>query len=67
MLFTQRFNEILKTSGIRQTELAKQCNVTKQTISNYKAGVSFPSIDMLYKLCKVLDCTADYLLGLSDI
>ena len=67
MLFTQRFNEILKSSGASQTDLAKFCNTTKQNITNFKAGRSFPSIDTLYKICKFLDCSADYLLGLSDI
>lgn len=67
MLFTKRFNEILKVSGVKQTELAKYCNVVKQTISNYKTGLSFPSIEILYKMCQFLDCSADYLLGLSDI
>ena len=67
MLFTQRFNEILKSSGVMQTELAKYCNISKQNISNFKAGRSFPSIDTLYKMCKFLDCSADYLLGLTDI
>lgn len=67
MLFTQRFNEILKTSGVKQSELAVHCNLTKQTISNFKAGISYPSIQSLYKICEYLDCSADYLLGLSDI
>lgn len=67
MLFTERFNEILKISGAKQTELAKFCNVSKQSITGYKSGSAFPSIEVLYKLCQYLDCTSDYLLGLSDI
>lgn len=67
MLFTERFNEILKISGVKQSELALHCNLTKQTISNFKSGVSYPSIQSLYKICEFLDCSADYLLGLSDI
>lgn len=67
MLFTQRFNEILKTSGVKQSELAMYCHVTKQSISDFKRGKSVPSIETLYRICKFLECSADYLLGLSDV
>lgn len=67
MLFTQRFNEILKNNSVKQSELALYCNVTKQSISDFKRGKSVPSIETLYKMCKFLECSSDYLLGLSDI
>lgn len=67
MLFTERFNEILKSSGVKQNELAVECNVTKQSISDFKHGKSFPSIETLYRICRCLECSADYLLGLTDI
>lgn len=67
MKFTERFNEALKSSGAKQNELALYCNITKQSISDFKKGKSFPSIDTLYKICQFLDVSSDYLLGLSDI
>ena len=67
MLFTQRFNEILKSSKVKQSEIAMYCGVTKQSISDFKRGKSVPSIETLYRICKILDCSSDYLLGLSDI
>lgn len=67
MLFTQRFNEVLKNSGVKQSELAMYCGVTKQSISDFKRGKSVPSIETLYRICKILDCSSDYLLGLSEI
>ena len=67
MLFTERFNEVLLISGAKQSQLAQYCNVTKQSISDFKHGKSFPSIETLYKICQYLDCSSDYLLGLSDI
>ena len=63
--FKERFNEVLKYSYVKQTELAKAANVSKQCISDYKAGKSEPSIDTLFLICKFLDVTADYLLGLD--
>ncbi len=64
--FQARFNDCLRYGGIKQTELAKAVGVSKQCISDYKAGKSLPSLDTLYLICRVLDVSADYLLGLTD-
>lgn len=64
--FQQRFNECLKYSDVKQTELAKAANISKQCISDYKSGKSVPSIDTLYLICKYLDVSADFLLGLCE-
>lgn len=66
-IFTIRFNEALKNSGMKQTELARRVNVSKQTITDYKSGKALPSIQTLKLLAKNLDCSTDFLLGLSDI
>lgn len=64
--FQTRFIEALKYSEIKQVDLAKATNVSKQCISDYKSGKSTPSLDTLYLICKCLDVSADYLLGLQD-
>lgn len=66
MIFTKRFNEILKISGKTQVEIAKAIHVSKQCVTDYKTGKSVPSIETLCLLCKFLEVSADYLLGLSD-
>lgn len=66
MEFTKRFNEVLSQSGKTQVEIAKALNITKQCVNDYKTGKSVPSIETLYSLCKYLDISADYLLGLTD-
>ena len=66
MEFTKRFNEALKQSGKTQAEIARALNVSKQCVNDYKTGKSFPSIETLYLLCKVLEVSADYLLGLTE-
>ena len=64
--FQERFNECLKYSDIKQTELARAAHVSKQCISDYKSGKSVPSIDTLFYICKFLEVSADYLLGLEE-
>ena len=63
--FQQRFNECLKYSDIKQTELAKAAHVSKQCISDYKSGKSVPSIDTLFLICKYFEVSADSFLGLE--
>ena len=66
MEFTKRFNEVLKQCGKTQTQIAKELSITKQCVNDYKSGKSVPSVETLYSLCKCLDVSADYLLGLTD-
>lgn len=66
MLFTQRFTEVLKQSNVSQVELANSIGISKQCISDFKSGKSFPSIHTLFLICKELNVSADYLLGLTD-
>lgn len=64
--FCERFNECLKYADVKQTDLAQAAGVSKQCISDYKSGKSVPSIETLYLICKFLDVSADYLLGLEN-
>ncbi|MBR2442153.1 MAG: helix-turn-helix transcriptional regulator [Clostridia bacterium] len=66
MRFTERFNEVLKMSEKTQVEIAKAVNVSKQCVTDYKTGKSFPSIETLYLLCQFLEVPSYYLLGLND-
>ncbi len=66
MEFTKRFNEVLKTCAKSQTQIAKELNISKQCVNDYKTGKTVPSLQTLYALCKVLDVSADYLLGLTE-
>ena len=66
MKFKERFNEVLKTSAKTQTQIARELNITNKSVNDYKMGKSVPSIETLYLLCKILEVSADYLLGLTD-
>lgn len=66
MVFSERITEALKQSNYTQKELAQMLNISESNISNWKKGQNLPSVDILYKLCIILDESADYLLGLED-
>ena len=62
----KRLRECIKNSPYSQKEIAKAVNVSPQTISKYMKKDIFPALDTLSKLCKLLDVSSDYILGLSD-
>lgn len=52
--------------GLRQTDLAALLGVNKYTVSKWERGVQLPDADTVALMCGVLDCSADFLLGLSE-
>ncbi len=49
-----------------QGDLGAFVGVTKQTISSWETGYRAPDGEKIFLLCRALDCSADYILGLSD-
>lgn len=52
---------------LTQDQLGGAVGVTKQTVSGWEHGKRTPDSDMLAKICRALDCSADYIIGLSDM
>lgn len=61
-----RLQEVIKSSGISQLELARKLNVSHQTIGQYLSGRSMPALDTFANLCIVLDVDPAYILGVED-
>ena len=60
-----RLRTEIRNSGMMQKDIAKLIGVSAQTVSKYMRVDVFPALDTLAKLCKVLDVSADYILGLD--
>ena len=67
MIFKERIIEALKQTKLKQKEIAERCGIHPSCITQYKNGESEPTLETLFNLCRVLDITSDYLLGLTDI
>ena len=65
-VFAERLREALKTSGLSQSQLARKIHLSQDSVSAYCTGKHKPPIDVLVLICKTLDESADYLLGLTD-
>lgn len=49
-----------------QEALAEKLGVERRAVSGWETGSNSPSLDNLVKLCDLLECNVDYLLGASD-
>lgn len=61
-----RLREVIKESGIPQKDIAKAIDVSPQTVSKYMKENIFPALDTLSKLCRFLNVSADYILGVES-
>lgn len=50
-------------AGLSQKELALLLNVTPSRVSNWEQGANCPTIDMLFKLCKILNVSINDVYG----
>ena len=65
MMFNERIKEIRLSRNMTQVDLARELNVTKQSVSNWENDNIQPSIDMLMKIATYFSVSCDYLLGLD--
>lgn len=65
-LFSERLSEIRKKRELLQAPIAEHLNVTRSAYSAWESGRNEPSLSYLTSICKYLNVSADYLLGLSD-
>ena len=64
---SERLNLVLKTNGISQSELARRIGMSQGVVNNYCTGKREPSLDVLILICKALNESSDYLLGIDDL
>lgn len=64
--FGIKLKAIRQEHGITQKQLADVMGLAVATISSYETGGNYPSADVLIRICKYFDISADYMLGLSD-
>jgi transcriptional regulator with XRE-family HTH domain len=66
-IFVQRLLDAAAKAGKTKEEVSEEAGMSTRTLyymtKEYKVG---PRVDVLFQLCKVLDVSADYLLGLTD-
>ena len=64
--YGERIKEARKAKGLTQTEAANQLGVIQQAWQRLESGKLDPRMSTIYNVCKILDISADWLLGLNE-
>jgi transcriptional regulator with XRE-family HTH domain len=62
-LFCANLSTLRRNADMTQSELADRLNLTRQAVSRYEKGDSFPDISILVKIAEIFDITIDELIG----
>lgn len=62
--FYERFSLLKKQTNFTDAQISALCDIAPSTITNWKHG-SVPTFEILIRLCKLFDCSFDYLVGRS--
>ena len=65
-MFKERLKILREEAGMMQKEVADQIGVSERVYSFYETGRFPKNEEILRRLTTCFDCTADYLLGISD-
>lgn len=64
-MFYKNLENVLKQKDLNLNKLAKGCEIAQSQTSKWKKGY-IPGSEILIKICKYLDVSADYLLDLDE-
>lgn len=67
MKFNEKLLSIRKSKGLSQEELGMELQVSRQTISKWEAGLSYPDFQKLVMLSDYFDMTLDELVKDIDV
>ena len=63
----ERLKQARKAKGLTQDVAGQAIGQRYQNYARYENGVFELNYEQMITLCKLFDCTSDYLLGLSDL
>ena len=65
-MIKERLREEIKASGLTTVEIARRVGISPEMVTQYMTTKKPPKLDTFARLCKELDLSADYILGLKD-
>ncbi len=62
-IIAKNLSSLRKKNKLTQVQLAEKLNYSDKAISKWEKGESLPSVEVLYKLCKLYGVSMDYIVG----
>lgn len=64
--FAERLKEYMDDFGQNAISLAEIVKSNRSSVSEYRRGILLPSASVFFEMLNYFNCSADYLLGLTD-
>ena len=61
MKFSEKLQTLRKENKLSQEKLADMLDVSRQAVSKWESGQTYPEMDKLLSMCKIFNCTLDEL------
>ena len=59
MSFSEKLQALRKANKMSQEKLADLLDVTRQSVSKWESGQTYPEMDKLLAMCKIFKCSLD--------
>lgn len=59
MKFSEKLQKLRKKNNLSQEQLADMLEVTRQSVSKWESGQTYPEMDKLISMCKIFKCSLD--------
>lgn len=59
MRFCDKLPKLRKSNNYSQEQLADKLNVSRQAVSKWEMGSSYPDMDKMLQMCKILNCNLE--------
>ena len=59
MKFSEKLTKLRKENNLSQEALADKLDVSRQSVSKWESGQTYPEMDKLLTLCKIFNVTLD--------
>ena len=62
----KRLSEEIKNSSLTKKQIAERIGVSAEMVTQYCTTKKLPSLETFAELCKALNVSSDYILGISE-
>lgn len=59
MKFSEKLQKLRKENYYSQEDLASKLDVSRQAVSKWESGQTYPEMDKLLTMCKIFNCSLD--------
>ena len=67
MYYNEKIQITRESKNITQKQMAEHLNIKQQQYARYEKGINVMPVTYLEPICKILNVSADYIVGITEI